>query len=106
MIKITDDNFAKEVIESDLPVMVDCWAPTCAPCMSIMPLVEELAEAWAGRVKVVKMNINQAFGVAKKYKVLSLPTFLFMRKGVVIARLTGTRSKAVIEECLQKVSGD
>jgi len=103
MIEITDNNFAEEVIESDLPVMMDCWAQTCAPCRAIMPLVEQLADEWAGRVKVVTMNVNQARGVVGKYKVMGLPTFLFMRGGVVMNRLVGTRSKAAIEKCLGEV---
>ena len=71
-----------------------------------MPLVEELAEEWSGKVKVVTMNMNQGRGVAVKYGVSGLPTFLFMRGGVVIDRLTGTRSKAAFEECLGRVIGD
>ncbi len=105
MIEVTDNNFAKEVIESDLPVMVDFWASSCAPCLAIMPLVEELAEEWFGKVKIVTINMNQGRGVAVKYGVSGLPTFLFMRGGVVMDRLTGTRSKAVFEECLGGVIG-
>ncbi len=105
MIKVTDNNFAQQVIESDLPVMVDFWASSCAPCRAIMPLIEELADEWSGKVKVVTINMNQGRGVAVKYGVSGLPTFLFMRKGVVIDKLTGTRSKTAFEECLGGVIG-
>ena len=103
MIDITDDNFEEEVMKSELPVMVECWAQHCGACIAILPLVEKIEEEYEGKMKVVKMNLDFASKTARSLGVTGLPTFLFVRDGRVIDRFSGTRSIHVIEKCLAKL---
>ena len=101
---LTDDNFKKEILESKIPCMVDFWAEWCGPCKRIGPTVEELAVEFAGKCKVVKLNIDDGQKTASAYGVMSIPTLLFFKNGVVIGQIVGTVAKAElqskIEECL------
>ncbi len=86
---IDKDSFEKEVIQSEMPVIVDFWGPKCAPCLALMPEVEKLEENYGGKVKVTKINATQNKRFWLSIKVLGLPTYLFYKNGKEIERLTG-----------------
>ncbi|MBI3909496.1 MAG: thioredoxin [Armatimonadetes bacterium] len=97
ILEITDDNFEAEVLKSELPVLIDFWAPWCAPCRRIAPIVEQLATDLQGRLKVAKCNIDQTHGVPGRYGIFSIPTLLLMVKGDVKEQIVGAQSRQAIE---------
>ena len=101
--EVTDGNFEAEVLQSDLPVVVDFWAEWCAPCRQIAPIVKELAGEYDGRVKIVKMNVDESPAAPGKYGVRAIPTLLAFQGGQVVEQLQGARPKAALEEMVQKL---
>jgi thioredoxin 2 len=97
---VTDRTFAAEVIDSPLPVMLDCWAAWCAPCGAMAPILDNLAKTYAGRLKVAKLNVDQNPATASRYSVLSLPTLLFFKDGKVVDTAAGALPRQVIEQHL------
>ena len=95
-IELTDGNFDAEVLKSDLPVLVDFWATWCGPCKMLAPAVAEIAEAYAGRVKVGKVNVDDAPGLAARYGITSIPALLLFRNGEVARTSVGFVPKADI----------
>ncbi len=93
-LKITDKNFNKEVLESDKVVLIDFWAPWCAPCRMMGPVIEQLAAEYDGKAKVGKVNVDEETGLAQQFQVMSIPTIVLMKNGKVINQLIGVRSKA------------
>lgn len=97
MVELTQDNFMKEVMESDKPVLVDFWAPWCMPCKIIAPVVESLAEEFKGKVKVLKLNVDEAPNIATELSVLNIPTLVLFKDGKESARMIGVNPKEAIE---------
>ena len=95
---VTDATFADEVLASELPVVVDFWAPWCRPCRAIEPLLEEIAGANAGRMKLVRMNLDENLGVPSRYDVLSLPTVMLFTGGERRETLIGPQSRGRYEK--------
>lgn len=93
---ITDATFESEVLKSSIPVFVDFWAPWCGPCKAMLPIVDELTQKYDGKVKVVKMNVDENQDVPGKYNVMSIPTFLIVKGGEVVDSFVGARSKEEI----------
>ena len=93
-IQITDAQFAEEVLNSELPVIVDFWAPWCGPCKMIAPVLEDVAAEYAGKVKVVKLNVDENQETAPKYNVRGIPTLLIVKGGEVVATKVGAVSKS------------
>lgn len=87
---VTDENFEQEVLKSDLPVMVDFWAPWCSPCKTIAPLIDELAFEYGGRLKVVKADVQNSQMAATKHRITSIPSILLFRDGRVVDEVIGT----------------
>jgi len=100
--KFTDANFEAEVIKSETPVLVDFWAPWCGPCRAVGPVVEDLAEAYKGRVKVGKINIDDNPKTATAYGVMSIPTLILFNKGGVMDKLVGLSPKERLEGLIKK----
>jgi len=98
----TDHNFKKEVLESELPVLVDFWAPWCGPCRMVGPVVEELSSEYAGKVKVVKLNTDENQEVAQTYGIMSIPTIAVFNKGKVVDGVVGAAPKQMLKELLDK----
>ncbi len=92
-VEITSTNFQGEVIESDLPVLIDFWAEWCGPCRMIAPAIEELAGDYAGRVKVAKLDVDAEPGLASRYGVLSIPMIALFKDGEMVERVVGARPK-------------
>ncbi|MBD5772726.1 thioredoxin TrxA [Marinomonas colpomeniae] len=97
-IQITDAQFAEEVLNSDIPVIVDFWAPWCGPCKMIAPVLEDVAAEYAGKVKVVKLNVDENQETAPKYNVRGIPTLLIVKGGEVVATKVGAVSKSQLIE--------
>ena len=93
----TDANFRKEVLESDLPVLVDFWAIWCGPCKMIAPTVEELAKEYAHKIKVGKVDVDSNPKVPSHYGIMSIPTLMFFKKGRVAEQMVGALSKAELK---------
>ena len=100
---VTDATFAAEVERSPLPVLVDAWAPWCAPCRSIAPVIEELAAELAGRVRFAKLNVDENPATASRFGVQSIPTLLVMQDGREVDRMIGALPKPEIARRLQRV---
>lgn len=101
--KFTTANFDKEVLEADTPVLVDFYADWCGPCKMMAPIVEQLAEAYDGKVKVGKCNIDEEDGLARMYRVMSIPTMKIFVKGKAVATIVGAVSKEELEEEIKQV---
>ncbi len=100
--EVSDANFAAEVLESDKPVLVDFWAPWCGPCRQIAPSVEAVAEKFQGKVKVMKMNVDENLDVPSKYGVKGIPTLLVFSGGQVANGYVGALPQAAISELVEK----
>jgi thioredoxin 1 len=99
----SDTTFQADVVDSDLPVLVDFWAPWCGPCRMVAPIVEELADEYEGKVKFVKLNTDENPQVAGKYGIRSIPTLLVFKGGQPVGQIVGFRPKSDLEKRLQEV---
>ncbi len=97
---LNDANFEAEVLKCDSPVMVDFWATWCGPCRMLAPVVEELAGEYAGKVKVCKLNVDEAPDTSSKYRITSIPTIIFFKGGQVAGQTVGLQSKSALQEKL------
>jgi thioredoxin 2 len=104
-IVVTDATFASDVEASPLPVLMDAWAPWCGPCRMIAPVIDELATEMAGRVRVVKLNVDDNPRTAARFDLRSIPTLLVLRGGREVDRLVGVQPKHEIARRLEKVMG-
>jgi len=98
----TDANFKKEVLDSDLPVLVDFWAAWCTPCKAITPHIEELAKEYAGKMKIGKVDVDTNSKVATQYGVMSIPTIIFLKNGKVMNQLVGAISKLDLKRKIEE----
>jgi thioredoxin 1 len=99
--EVTDTNFQAEVIESDVPVLVDFWAPWCGPCRMVAPVVEEIAEERGEALKVVKLNIDENQNTAVQFNVMSIPTLMLFKDGAVAKTVIGAYPKRKLEAELE-----
>jgi len=102
LIQFTDANFEQEVLKAEKPVLVDFWAPWCGPCRAVGPVVEDLAEAYKGRVIVGKINIDDNPKTATTYGVMSIPTIILFNKGDIMDKLVGLSPKERLEGLIKK----
>lgn len=99
-VKITADNFEEEVINSKIPVLVDFWASWCGPCQMQGPVVDEIAEEFAGKLKVAKVNVDEEGGLAQRYSVMSIPTLILFQAGEAVKKEMGFHSLEEIRTML------
>jgi thioredoxin len=95
-INVTDANFEQEVISQEGPVMVDFWAEWCGPCRMIAPMVSEIAEEYSGKIKVCKINVDDAPNTASKYSVMSIPTIAIFKGGEIVDKVVGAVPKSEV----------
>ena len=99
---VTDSSFDKEVLQSDLPVLVDFWAPWCGPCMMVAPVVEEISKVFEGKIKVFKLNTDENPNVASQYGIRSIPTLMIFKAGQKVDTVVGAVPKATLSNTLSK----
>jgi thioredoxin 1 len=104
MIALTQENFAQQVLQSPVPVLVDFWAEWCGPCKMISPLLDELAEEYEGKVKIGKVNIDEQQALAAEYGIRAIPTLLLFNQGQVADQIVGARSKRDFKASLDRVA--
>lgn len=100
-VTVTDKTFKEEVVQADVPVLVDFWAAWCGPCRMIAPMIEELAREFDGRAKITKMDVDNNPQVAMQFGIRSIPTLLFFKDGEVVDQLIGASSKRTLAEKLE-----
>ena len=99
---VNDREWEQEVLKSDLPVLVDFWAPWCGPCRMVAPIVEELANEYSGKVRFYKLNTDDNVDTASKYGIRSIPTLLVFKDGQMVDQLIGFRPKSDLKRSLEK----
>ncbi len=102
-LEVNDDNFEAEVKKSSLPVLVDFWAPWCGPCRMVGPVLEELAAEYEGKVKIVKVNVDENRALSMEYGVSSIPSFKFFKGGEVVKEAVGALPKNMFEDMIKEV---
>lgn len=102
---VNERNFEQEVLQSEIPVMVDFWAEWCGPCRSMSLVVEQVADEFAGRVKVAKLNVDENQSLTQRYGIKAIPTLLFFQNGKVVAQEVGYSSKDAVAEKLSRLLG-
>ncbi len=102
-LEITDDTFDAEVVKSDLPVLVDFWAPWCGPCRMVAPVVEKLEEKHKEKFKFCKVNVDENQKTAGQYKVMSIPTLMFLKGGNVEDTVVGAVPESTLQDKIDKL---
>ncbi len=103
VIEVTDANFESVILKSDVPALVDFWAEWCAPCRAIAPLVEEVAQEYAGKIKVAKLNVDENPSTPGKYGVRGIPTLILFKDGQVVDQIVGAVPKDQIKALVDRV---
>ena len=98
--QVDDTNFKQEVLESDIPVLVDFWAAWCMPCKMVAPVVEQIAEKYQGKLKVCKLNVDEAPGTAREYGIMSIPTLAVFKDGKVVEKVAGAVPASSLESMI------
>ena len=100
---VGDHNFDNEVLNSEVPVLVDFWAAWCAPCRMLTPIVEELAAEFSGKAKVGKLNVDQSSSIAERYGIRGIPTLILFKNGVIVEHVVGVQSKEALKGIINKL---
>ncbi len=103
ILEIDDDSFDKEVLEAQIPVLVDFWAPWCGPCRAIAPTIEDLQKVYDGKIKFVKVNVDENPLSPSKYGIQAIPTLIFFKNGEVSEQITGMVAKAKLESTIESL---
>jgi len=101
-IDLSEQTFEQEVLKSRIPVIVNCWAPWCAPCNTIEPMIEKLVSDFVGRLKVARLNTDNNKTIAAQYEIKTLPTLLIFKEGILVDRFTGVVSERELDDLVDK----
>ncbi|HHU68981.1 MAG TPA: thioredoxin [Thermoanaerobacterales bacterium] len=102
VIILTDSNFEEEVLNSNIPVLVDFWAAWCGPCRMVAPTIDSIAEDYNNKIKVGKLNVDEYGNIAAKYNIMSIPTVYVFKNGEPVEKLIGVKSKNEYDEIIKK----
>ena len=102
LLQVNDKNFTAEVLQSDIPVLVDFWATWCGPCRAISPIVEDLAKEFSGRVKITKLNVDENPSTPSQYGVRGIPALILFKEGKVLDQIVGSVPKARLKALIEK----
>ena len=102
LVLITDDNYDEEVVKSDIPVVIDFWAPWCGPCRMVTPIIEELSGEYSDRVKFSSFNVDEGRNVPAQFGITSIPTIILINGGREVDRIIGAASKKHYEDMIKK----
>ena len=102
-IELYKETFEQEVLQSDIPVLVDFWATWCGPCKMIAPIVKEIADEYDGKILVGKVNVDEQPELAKRFGIASIPTLIFFKNGEILKKTVGYREKDELEETLKEL---
>ncbi len=102
VLEVSDSTFEDEVKKSSVPVLVDFWAPWCGPCRTIAPIVEELAQEYQGKIKVVKVNTDDNVKTAQEYRISGIPSLLFFKNGEPVEQMVGVHKKSTLSGMIDK----
>ena len=102
--EFTDENFQEEVLQSDVPVLVDFWAEWCMPCRMLAPTIDEIAGEWAGKVKVGKIDTDKARNTSVEYKITAIPTVIIFKSGEVAKKFVGLTNKGDLQAALEDLT--
>lgn len=101
LVNLTDASFKKEVLESDIPVVVDFWAPWCGPCKMVAPVMEELAKEYDKKVKLCKLDVDSNSKIPSQYGIMSIPTLIFFKNGTILEQVVGAVNKAELKKKIE-----
>jgi thioredoxin 1 len=102
LLQVNDKNFTAEVLQSDIPVLVDFWAIWCGPCRAISPIVEDLAKEFSGRIKITKLNVDENPSTPSQYGVRGIPALILFKEGKVLDQIVGSVPKARLKALIEK----
>jgi len=102
VLQVSDSNFQSQALQSDLPVLIDFWAPWCGPCKAIGPVIDELAQEFDGKIKVGKMNVDENPATPGKYGIRAIPTLILFKGGEVVDQITGAVGKPQLVAMINK----
>ena len=99
-VAVDDSNFEQLVLDSEMPIVVDFWAPWCRPCLMVAPILDELAEEYSGRIGVARLDVDQNPKTASKYQIMAIPTMLIFKKGEPVSQIVGFKPKQELKRSL------
>lgn len=103
LLNLTDKNFKQEVLNSNLPVLVDFWASWCMPCNILTPIIEELAKEFQAKIKIGKLNVDENQGIPTQYGIMSIPTLMFFKNGEIMEQVVGVVSKQQLKQKIEEL---